>query len=208
MLLLLLSLPLQAALAKDYMIEIVVFENMKTRSYPGANRLYVPRLHNAIGLKSDKAASMGFAMLDNPVLLEEEAAAIRQSGRFRLLHHFTWRQPGLSDKDTRPIRINIGSAVNVSIPDNYQQYDSFIPARRDSFGGGDRRDLTTTTISGTLEVSLGRFLHLHALLAYTDAEAGVTYRMDHQRKMRSRELHYIDNPKFGLLAKIVPLDDE
>ncbi len=83
-------------------------------------------------------------------------------------------------------------------------------------------------IDGTLKLVLGRYLHLHTDLLYrrmvpntalrtsgsssitsqdasTTGSRVMTFRMQQQRKMRSRELHYIDHPLFGILVKVTPV---
>ena len=55
---------------------------------------------------------------------------------------------------------------------------------------------------------LGRFLHMDARLVYTDPETLQSFKLAQSRKMRSGELHYIDNPRFGLLTRITPLEDK
>lgn len=192
--------------AKDYQIEVVLFENLRAGPAASAS-LYVPRLGNSIGLTSDKAREMRYQMIDQPEMLIDYANKIKASGDYRLLRHFAWRQPGLDAESTRAIRVNVGSGINVYIPEQYSQYKRFVPASRGPTFSEGSREISTTTVSGILEVRLGRFLHLDARLVYTDPDSGRSYRLDHNRKMRSRELHYIDNPKFGMLVRIIPLDD-
>ena len=194
------------AAAKDYQIEVVLFENMRPGQAAGAT-LYIPRLGNAIGLTSDTAREMRFELIEQPEMLVEYADKIRGSGEYRLLRHFGWRQPGLDAKSTRPIRVNVGQGINVYIPEDYSQYKRFIPASTGPTFASGSREITTTTVSGILEVRLGRFLHLDARLVFTDPNTQRSYRLDQSRKMRSRELHYIDNPRFGMLVRIIPLDD-
>jgi len=192
--------------AKDYQVEVVLFQNVRVGPSPGAS-LYIPRLGNAIGLKGDKAQEMRFQLIDEPDMLIDYADSIRASGDYRLLSHFAWRQPGLDGRSTRPIRINVGKAIKVFIPQEYGQYDRFVPASLQPRFADGSREITTTSLSGVLKLRLGRFLHLDTRMVFTDLEAGRSYRLDHSRKMRSRELHYIDNPKFGMLVRIIPLDD-
>ena len=193
------------AQAKDYQIEVVLFENLRPGAAAGAT-LHVPRLGNSINVTGDKAAELGYALLEEPTMLIDHVDKIKASGQYRLLRHFSWRQPGLDDKEARGIRVYTGRAIKVFIPDNYRQYDRFIPASTGPTFEEGAREISTTTLSGTLKVRLGRFLHLDARLVLTDPETGRSYRLDQSRKMRSRELHYIDNPRFGMLVRIIPLD--
>lgn len=189
---------------RTYLIEVVVFENMAEAKKAAAGPLYYPRISSAIGLNSDKAASLGFALLDDALTLDEEAQAIRSSGSYRLLKHFAWQQPGLDSKNAQAIRVNIGRTLPVYLPDDLKPYKEFIPASAQPEPQRSRQ-VTTTTVNGTLRVRLGRFLHLDTRLVFTDTENRKSYRLTQSRKMRSGEYHYIDNPRFGLLVRIMPV---
>jgi len=191
---------------RNYLIEVVVFENMSEAKNGGSGSLYFPRISSAIGLTSDQAASAGFALLDDAFALEQTVEQIRSSGKYRLLKHFAWRQPGLDANNAKAIRINIGKAGPVYIPEDLSAYDTFIPATAQPLSSHPRK-INTTTINGTLKVRLGRFLHLDTKLVFTDFEKRKSYRLSQSRKMRSGEFHYIDNPRFGLLVKILPLQE-
>lgn len=82
-------------------------------------------------------------------------------------------------------------------------------------------------IDGTLTLSLGRYLHIHTDLIYRrlvqnnslrtrgnpmaagadfgDGTQVMSFRMNQHRKMRSRELHYLDHPMFGMLIEVTPV---
>jgi hypothetical protein len=81
-------------------------------------------------------------------------------------------------------------------------------------------------LEGAIGVSMGRFLHLHTQLhlnqfitnpnptsnnasqfisiPYQQAQISQRYSMQQQRKMRSKELHYLDHPKLILLVRFDP----
>lgn len=198
--------PQVQAQARNYLIEVVVFENMAEAKKASSGSLYYPRINSAIGLTGDKAASLGFALLDDALTLDEAAQKIRASGKYRLLKHFAWRQPGLDAKNAQAVRINIGKTMPIYLPDDLKPFKKFIPASAQPQPTRTRK-ITTTTVSGTLKVRLGRFLHLDTLLVFTDTENQKSYRMSQSRKMRSTEFHYIDNPRFGLLVRILPLEE-
>lgn len=190
---------------RNYLIEVVVFENMAEAKRAGSGNLYYPRVNSAIGLSGDKAASLGFSLIDDALSLDEAAQEIRGSGNYRLLKHFAWRQPGLDAKNAQAVRINIGSTMPIYLPDDLKPYAKFFPASAQPQPDRTRK-VNTTTINGTLKVRLGRFLHLDARLVFTDTEKQKSYRLSQSRKMRSGEFHYIDNPRFGLLVKILPIE--
>jgi len=191
--------------AKDYLIEVLVIENIGGKS-TASGGLYIPKAGRSLTLGSDAAKSAGFEVISEELSLADNAESIRKSGRFRLLKHLAWRQPGLSRKEAKSIRVSLGGVNTVYVPDDTKPYDSFIPVSLSP--QPDRtRAIKTLTVSGTIKVRLGRFLHMDTLLVYTDAETGASYRLKQSRKMRSRELHYIDNPRFGLLTRILPIEE-
>ncbi len=59
-------------------------------------------------------------------------------------------------------------------------------------------------LEGLISVTLGRYVHFHAVLRYR-LEDGVAL-LSEQRRMRSDEPHYLDHPALGLLVRVDPLD--
>jgi len=190
----------------NYLVEVVVFENLSESNKATSGGIYHPQLTSSIGLSSDEAASLGFALLDEAFALEQAVQQIRNSDKYRLLKHFAWRQPGLDANSARAIRINIGDSIPIYLPEDTTPYETFIPASLRPLPTQSRQ-INTTKVSGSLKLRLGRFLHLDTKLVFTDAEKQKSYRLSQSRKMRSNEFHYIDNPRFGLLVKILPLKD-
>lgn len=194
-----------AAHARDYLIEIVLFENLENRQTT-ASGLYYPKLEKSIRLNTEAAAAAGFRAIETGLSLNDNAASIAASRGFKLLEHMAWRQPGLDEKQAIAVRINVGKNKKVFIPDDLGDFDAFIPASANQTPT-HARAINTTQLSGTIEIQLGRFLHMNALLVFTDAETQQSFRLNQHRKMRSRELHYIDNPRFGILTRILPIED-
>ncbi len=60
----------------------------------------------------------------------------------------------------------------------------------------------STPLDGTIKVSVKRYLHADLDLLLKN---GNGYRLQASRKMRSKEIHYIDHPKMGVLILITPL---
>lgn len=56
---------------------------------------------------------------------------------------------------------------------------------------------------GQVALSRGRYLHLTLDLVY-EGEDGQRYVLRQARRMRSNERHYIDHPKFGVIALVTP----
>lgn len=62
-------------------------------------------------------------------------------------------------------------------------------------------------LDGTLRLLLSRYLHLEADLIYRPLDgAQAVYRLRESRRMRSREIHYLDHPMFGIIALVTPYE--
>ena len=63
----------------------------------------------------------------------------------------------------------------------------------------------STGLLGQIALSRGRYLHLTLDLVYTPEGSGERYVLRQTRRMRSNERHYIDHPKFGVIALVTPV---
>ena len=59
-------------------------------------------------------------------------------------------------------------------------------------------------LTGRVALARGRYLHLTLDLALQPAGSSERYILRQTRRMRSTERHYIDHPKFGVIAVITP----
>ena len=57
-------------------------------------------------------------------------------------------------------------------------------------------------LDGSITLLRERYLHLAVDL--TLRSSGSLYRLDEARRIRSGELHYFDNPRFGVIARVTP----
>ena len=121
--------------------------------------------------------------------------SLRRSANYRPLLHEAWRLPGVPHDAARPAHVSARLA------------DSGVDG-----DGGER-----PTVRGTVKVSLARYLRVDLDLLYIRAASGdatapeavpTRFRLASERRMRSRELHYIDHPLFGVLVWIEPLRTE
>lgn len=201
-----LLLGVNTAQAKDYLIEVVIFETVAGANLT-AGGLFYPNSDNSLQIGSESAVAQGFLPVEQNLKLTEKAASVAASGRYRLLRHLSWRQPGLDVDNAIPVRIALGDPIPVYLADDRSADTEFYPAAANpTFNMSDA--VETRTLNGSITVRLGRFLHMSTQLSFTDAETNQSFRLVQDRKMRSGELHYIDNPRFGLLTQITPLEDK
>ena len=112
-----------------------------------------------------------------------ERNALGRSSQYRPIAYFAWRQEVLDRQQ----------AIPMQLPD--REYDS-----------------GKTYVDGSVRVAVERYLHLYLdlqlhtpvnneqleLLEYDIPE----FRLTEHRRMRSKEIHYFDNPRFGVIALI------
>ena len=105
------------------------------------------------------------------------ADTLRRSRNYQPLAHFGWTQPGYPRGDAKYLTIN-----------------SLVPA-----GSG---------IVGQVALSRGRYLHLTLDLVYdapgAAGEPTQRFVLRQSRRMRSNERHYLDSPRFGVIAVVTP----
>ena len=189
------------ASARWFTVEIIVFDDPESRalrdehwppdpgepSLEGAVELTVP-----IGDEPDGDVPHAFRLLDRSELsLNGAWDALRRSARHRPLLHAGWRLPGVRSGAARPAHLGASLAA---------------PAGGGSGGG-------PPSVRGTVKVSLARYLQVEIDLLYSRFAGGAVaasdgtpsrFRLEAQRRMRSRELHYIEHPLFGVLMRITP----
>ncbi len=153
----------QNIFAKQYQIELVVFEHIYDTSSPEAD--------SRVDMERSYARLREMAPVENEArVLNDVAQRIRGSRNFRFIGHASWIQEGLSREAA-----------------GYVNLDSW---------------LSNAGISGSATVYLNRYLHLDVQLSKNTENA----LFSQKRRMRSKELHYLDHPKFGILAQITPVE--
>ncbi len=63
------------------------------------------------------------------------------------------------------------------------------------------------TIDGYFRMQRGHYVHMSADIEYSpgDYEESIIYRLNEKRRFKLNETHYLDHPKFGILARISPI---
>ncbi|MEQ8861092.1 MAG: CsiV family protein [Pseudomonadales bacterium] len=132
--------------------------------------------------------------------LNSEANRLERRGGYRVLLHGRWLQPVPARDAPEPLLFRVGPRF------------------------GDAHAL-----EGTFDVTVGRYLHFHARIYYTEPLLGRTpidrpqsedpaavpparlafdpagvMQLSESRRLRSDELHYLDHPKLGVLVRMTP----
>ncbi|MGH8189103.1 MAG: CsiV family protein [Steroidobacteraceae bacterium] len=105
--------------------------------------------------------------------------SLRRSRNYQPLAHFGWTQPGFPRDAAKAMSIN-----------------SMVPG--------------SSGVVGQVALWRGRYLHLTLDLVYeprSAEETGQRFVLRQTRRMRSNENHYLDHPRFGVIAVIRPRSD-
>ena len=149
--------------------------------------------------------------------LTDKVERISESKTKRVIFHTAWRQPGLDKHKALPIYFKREVPAAPVIEDETSSEES-------------QQDTTPSILDGILRVTLARYLHLEAELSFrkklpeiTDSEnpfsildnenargdigkQGIIHLKQKRRRIRSKELHYLDHPVLGILIQITPYE--
>lgn len=158
--------------------------------------------------------------------LADSAAHLRYSPDFQVLAHFGWTQRALSKQEALPILIKSDEFSDRLVPSGelklfvsrYLHMQVDLAATRCEY----KENLNTDSESEALDdkaldekLQQGTATIEKAELSDTSTEpleaspcVNNTYLFKQSRKMRSKELHYLDNPVYGLLVYVTPFTSE
>lgn len=180
LLLYLLSAP---ALAESYRVDLIVFLDLGASGESG-RAPQLPTLTRA--LETGNAAALesaGIRVLpESDSSLNEHWQRLRSSKNYRPLAKLSWVQRNPPAENGPGLRLRQGEPMTVS---------------------GDGVQLLSP-LDGSVRLLLGRYLHLDADLVYTQPVEGghLSYRLNERRRMRRDELHHLDSPKLGVIARV------
>lgn len=221
---LLLASTTHIAHASLYRFELIIFEYTNSQysdSETWPTRPGEPDYGNALSYITGSSYKSGSSVnrgsytfeLEKPeqMILKKEARAIKRSSSRKLLLHTGWIQSMHTDKQARPIAIKIGKEYTrvETEPDMTGIYSDYTtPASK---------TVRLKQLEGTIKISISRYLHVWTDLLFrrphgsstvannTGSENVQAFRYRDHRRMRSKELHYIDNPSFGILIYALPV---
>jgi hypothetical protein len=208
--------------SREYKAELVLFEQLSTTSEQFFERSGKhedgPDLENAVELSTEAPPDGNFYLLPPTDMdLNSTVARLNKSSHYHVITHIAWKQPGLDKAAAKSVHIHGGLnyetqfperlAPNTRADDNEAVIESPPPA-------------TLEQVDGTVKIVLARYLHVYTDLIfrkpvtteyeYSDGQVlHSTFLRDVKvrthRRMRSRELHYLDHPLLGILIQITPI---
>ncbi len=154
-------------------------------------------------------------LADEQLTLAAARKKIDASRNYQLLLHTAWRQQGLDKTASKPVFIRSG------------KYPLPPPPRLQPSAAQLHELAVVPSVEGTVRMYRTRYLHFEVDLRYfrpnPDAESSgdfldedvyltertippTHFRLTESRRMRSRELHYLDQPLFGVLVQVNPYE--
>ena len=194
-------LPFRAALAQDYDVEVLVYAALRAdddgERWPVPETL--PATEAALTLGEGGTRSLGSAQRE----LQAIAEAMRRSSQYRPLLHLRWRQPGWARSQTRAIHLQVPAGTKTPLTDVAGNASKQLMQQlKSNLELGLSSSPDQPLLDGTVTLTVTRFLHLGVDLLYIDPDTGVPLQLKESRRMRIHELHYLDHPRFGVLARV------
>lgn len=165
-------LPL-AAQAETYRVDLIMFVD---KSAPGeqGRASVLPDMRRAI--ETGDSAGLGRAgitlLTPEQSSLSSELQKLSNSKRYQPVARISWIQKNPPEDNGPALHVHFGEPVAGISP-----------------------------IDGTVALTAGHYLHLDVDMLYSQP-AGVSYRLHENRKLMRDELHHIDSPKLGVLARV------
>lgn len=196
--------------AKDYVVDMVIFESTAPVGEAHyTDSLYYPIASNTLTLGSDKANNAGFTVSSSSPASDAIVAKLRASGRYNVIEQLSWVQPGLAENEARSIHLSYKAPVTLYLPADATADKGLIQAIKPgtSVNIDQVKTVESQLFSGTIKVSLGKYLHLDTNLVLINDDGTSSTKMQLHRRMRSLETYYLDNPRFGLIVHFTPIDE-
>ncbi len=190
----------------EYDVEVIIFEDPDARYVNSEDWMHEVNLAAAEKELNQNIENNNEVLFENikPKILTKEYKRINNSNNYNVLYYVSWRQTGLDKK--KAFEINIDELENI------------------------HKLKSNNTLTGKFRLELARYLHIYGNMEYKrnqqtviPAESTVptntqieveesdtalkndTFPMKIHRRMRSKELHYIDHPLVGIIIQINPV---
>ena len=161
--------------------------------------------------------------------LNAEVDSLKESEKYRVLLHTGWRQPGLAKALAVPVyfsHIIPDTAEEAASAEENKSEPATTMVPPTARPGTLQIPAGLANLQGLITIVLSRYLHLDVEMLYQKKGEERTvdmfdtsfledrsnlepiYYLNQNRRMRSKETHYIDHPKFSLLVRITPFKVE
>ena len=178
------------AAGRWYQVELIVFQQhgaTSERFYQTAHRIVWPRrlveLSGYASLQALQANPVSYRKIRSADwTLHWSERQLKRAGYAPILHVSWLQQVGKN---------RVSNAVHIYTTDGQGDYP----------------------LNGYVRIQRGNYLHLLVDLEYTrditDSDSGafrsVVYRLQEKRRIKLNEIHYLDHPRFGVIAEVRPV---
>lgn len=207
------------AQAQDYAIEMIFFVNKSELSQfaeiAASQEIEVANKGIDFANLEDYEYSEWQPLEIEDYTLLDRAAQLQSSGRYQILKHLAWRQPVVERQDAAPIIIRAGRDYSAAFPERMFRQIEF---NDNNFSSNENQAQALHELEGTITVAISRYIHLYTDLVYRLPQASADtltrdqvladFGIKSHRRMRSRELHYVDHPFVGILIEATPIEED
>ena len=214
-----------------YDVEIIIFENLdlkarESEKWPTSVEIEYPENSIKIGhpwpglFPKEYRKKLSFKRLyKREYRLKKQLDKINETDSRRVLLHTGWRQPGMPKDSALTVKLNKKIPAQTSNVTETNDMSQQMPPVSLPWAAKE-----AGILEGKVKVMLARYLHVDVDMIFqaeplqtndiysiedsTNAEIKpvVFHLKQTRRRMRSRELHYIDNPVLGMLILITPYE--
>jgi hypothetical protein len=177
-----------AAPLQSYDVELIIFRTLSSNASPEQWSLEAAEANQRLAIPEDEPAP---AAATDPAQAPPPATAA-----FPTLPSARFKLTAIEDTLKRSRAYQPLAHVGWTQPGYPRDAAQFIPI--------GSLVPASTGLLGQIALSRGRYLHLTLDLVYTPEGSAERYVLRQTRRMRSNERHYIDHPKFGVIALVTP----
>jgi peptidoglycan-binding protein CsiV len=194
-----------------YEVELIIFEDSTARYLRSEDWTYNDMQHNKKNetLKKDKKDPEYKQIGWKNAKLSNNLKRLENNSNYRILVTKRWKQTGLDRKHAFKIPVasinaakhktsKLTNSKNVKIDVNTAS-EFEVPPDTDPY------------LTGSVKLIMSRYLHFNIDLQYTRPQQdengdikNLTFPVVNERRMRSREVHYIDHPLVGVVVLATP----
>ncbi len=201
-----------------YEVELIIYEDATRRYIDSEDWGYNDMLNQTnVAVFNAEPAEPDTEYSDlswDGAVLSSALQKIQDSPGLNVLLTKRWRQTGLDRDKAYSVEINaqIPQITDPTSADYKPANDSGLNPPNSETGSVEVMPLPTTTINGYVRLVMSRYLHFEVNLNYSrimpddnlDGLINNAFPVVAERRMRSREIHYIDHPLVGIIVHTTP----
>lgn len=188
-----------------YEVEVIIFENANGRYLNSEDWSYNDTLHTVEADKFHNPTSKDpeFKELDwTSARLAKNLKRLLGNKNYKVLVNKRWKQTGLDRKES----------LNIPIDTTPANANAAIATDSDDFIGNINPESNLDSyITGDVKLIMSRYLHFNVNLKYFKPQLNnsaeyefKSFPIVSERRMRSKEVHYIDHPLVGVVVLATP----